>query len=351
MKLKALGAVALLAVGFVVFLLAAPARIDPVEWEPPPVPKAEGPYAPNERLKPAVPLAPELKQPEALAFDPAGNLVAGLADGRVVRMTTDGKNVTELVNTGGRPLGLKYAPDGRLFICDAHKGLLALGADGKLEDVVPAGGEQNVRVADDLAISKAGVVYFSDASARHPLERYVDDVFEHRGSGRVLRWDPATKKVDVLAIALSFANGVALSPNEDYLLVNETGSNRIVRVWLQGPKSGQRETFLDALPGFPDNVTWSPERHVFWVAIFGPRDPLVDGLAGHPTLRRMFSHLPTPPLAHLGYALAVDENGKPVESLQWDSPDAYYPVTSVLERDGWLYLGSIVHAGFAKVKL
>ena len=136
--------------------------------------------------------------------------LSAVADGRVVRMTTDGQNVTELVKTGGRPLGTRYDANGRLLICDADKGLLALGADGKLETLADASGDPKVYVADGLAITKDGVVYFSDASARFPIEKYVDDIFEHRGSGRLLKWDPATKQTTLVASNFTFANGVAL---------------------------------------------------------------------------------------------------------------------------------------------
>ena len=35
---------------------------------------------------------------------------------------------------------------------------------------------------------------------------------------------------------LFFANGVTLGPNEDYVLVNETGMGRVHRLWLKGEK-------------------------------------------------------------------------------------------------------------------
>ncbi|MFT3838737.1 MAG: SMP-30/gluconolactonase/LRE family protein [Myxococcaceae bacterium] len=346
---KVLGGLVLALVVFLIALAVLPARIDPVEWEPSAAPKAEGVLALNDKLKAAVPLAPEVQGAEEISFDTNGNIITGLPDGRVVRMTAEGQNLTELVNTHGRPLGTRYAADGRLLIADAEKGLLALGADGKLEELVPTGKE--IHVVDDLAIAQSGVIYYSDASTRFPFVQYIDDVFEHRGSGRVMRYDPATKENTQLATGLSFANGVALGPNDEYLLVNETGGNRIWRIWLTGAKSGQRDVFLDALPGFPDNLTWSPSRKVFWVALFGPRDPIVDGLAGLPLLRKMFSHLPVPPQARDAHVIAVDESGKIVDSLEWKSADSFSPITSVIERDGWLYLGSLTHAGIAKVKL
>ena len=35
---------------------------------------------------------------------------------------------------------------------------------------------------------------------------------------------------------LFFANGVTLGPNEDYVLVNETGMGRVHRLWIKATK-------------------------------------------------------------------------------------------------------------------
>ena len=41
---------------------------------------------------------------------------------------------------------------------------------------------------------------------------------------------------------LMFANGVALGPGDEYVLVNETLAARITRYWVRGPKAGQSDT-------------------------------------------------------------------------------------------------------------
>ena len=67
---------------------------------------------------------------------------------------------------------------------------------------------------------------------------------------------------------LSFANGIALSKQEDFLLVNEGGACRIWRYWLKGEKRGQKEIFVHT-PGFPDNIKQS-EDGKFLVGITVP---------------------------------------------------------------------------------
>lgn len=55
-------------------------------------------------------------------------------------------------------------------------------------------------------------------------------------TGRLLTYSPQTGKTQVLATDVFYANGVALSQDESYLLLAETGALRILRIWLTGPK-------------------------------------------------------------------------------------------------------------------
>lgn len=55
-------------------------------------------------------------------------------------------------------------------------------------------------------------------------------------TGRLLSYSPQTGETRVLATDVFYANGVALSRDESYLLLAETGALRILRIWLKGPK-------------------------------------------------------------------------------------------------------------------
>ena len=44
---------------------------------------------------------------------------------------------------------------------------------------------------------------------------------------------------------LNFPNGVAVSSDQTCLLVNETGTYRILRYWFAGPKAGMAEPFVE----------------------------------------------------------------------------------------------------------
>ena len=52
----------------------------------------------------------------------------------------------------------------------------------------------------------------------------------------------------------SFANGIEMSPDENYLLYTETGRAKLHKYHLSGPKAGTNEVLVDSLPGLPDNI-------------------------------------------------------------------------------------------------
>ena len=85
-----------------------PPRVDPVAWQPDPNPGLTGPFAPNDRLGDVERLIEGVGVgPEDVACGPDGVRYTGFHDGRIVRFTQDG-SVTELANTGGRPLGMQF---------------------------------------------------------------------------------------------------------------------------------------------------------------------------------------------------------------------------------------------------
>jgi sugar lactone lactonase YvrE len=344
-------------VAILAYLLLAPAGIEPVAWQPGPVPSSErGPYARNEILRAIERIAHDIgKGPEAVAFDAQGRIYTGFEDGRVARFEPDGSGYTLLANTGGRPLGVAVHPDGSVIVCDAQKGLLKIDSKGAVTVLSSAAEGIPFRFPDDLAVTQDGLkVYFTDASSKFGYGHSTEDIIEHAGHGRFLVYDFNTGKTDVLLKGLQFANGVAIGPGEAFVLVNETGNYRITRYWLKGEKARTSDIFTDNLPGFPDNITFNGSGR-FWVAIYAPRTPLADRLAAYPYLRKMVMRalrfLP-PPVKPQSFALAFDPDGKLIANLQYDGKDAYFPVTSVREHpNGFLYFGSLMAEGLGRMKL
>ncbi len=347
---KALAVLALLVVGYLAFW---PAPIDPLAYTPSAKPALEGPLAPNDRLQSAEILAAgQVDGPEDVEVDAEGRIYAGTADGWVVRVERDG-SVMQFAKTGGRPLGMALDAQGNLIVADGIKGLLSIAPDKTVTTLVTNADGVDFGFTDDLDVARDGTVYFSDASSKFGPGQYLHDMLEARPHGRLLRYNPASKSVDVLLDSLYFANGIALSQNEEFVLVNETYRHRVTRYWLTGPKADTSDTFVDNLPGYPDNIS-SNRRGTFWLALFTVRNDTADWLAPRPWVKQALSKLPSflwPKPQPYAFVVQLDETGAIVDSLQDPSGKRLHTVTSAHERDGYLYLGSLHNDRIGKYKL
>jgi len=337
------------------YLFFWPVPIEPVAWQAPPAPALEGPYERNDRLNRFRSLGQNQGSgPEDVAIDDRGRLYVGYEDGRVVRFRPDGSGPELLADTGGRPLGLDLAPDGHLIVADGYRGLLSIDDRGAVTVLSRSAGGVPFGFTDDVDVARDGRIYFSDASSKFgPAMKARDDIMEHGGHGRLLRYDPASGATEILLDGLQFANGVALSRDEDFVLVNETGSYRITRYWLKGDKAGTHDLFLDNLPGLPDGI--SANGHgTFWLALYSPRNALLDAMSDKPLLRKMAFRLPEllqPQPAHHAFVLGLDEDAAVIHNLQGTGTGAFAPITSAEQHGDTLYLGSLTERRFAAYSL
>ena len=317
----------------------APAQA--VAWVAPHNPGLTGVFTPNQSLA-ALSLIPVGAAPEHVACDSNETLFTSLDSGQVVsRRAADG-DWTLLGNTGGRPLGLRSDGNGGLFIADAIKGLLHMGASGQVTTIVDTVDGQALKFVDDLDIDDRGRIYFSDASQRFDYSNVALDFFEGSQTGRLLRFDPATQGIEILIDDLFFANGVTLGPNDDFVLVNETGLGRVHRLWLKGARAGQRDLFIDELPGTPDNIRFDGVE-TFWIAMPSLRGSL-DSIAPWPRLRGLLSFLPIHLLEAAAepasFIIGVNLQGEVTHNLQ-DQGNTFHYITGVTPCGDQLYLGSL----------
>ena len=353
--LLALLIVVVVIVGYFAFW---PVPIEPCAWQAPPDPGYTGKFAANDRLK-----GLELLQiadchgPEAVAIDDQGRIYATSHEGFIVRLQADGSKPERWANTKGRPLGIDFDGKGNLIVADAFRGLLSIAPDGSVTELATVADGIPIRYADDVAVAADGKIYFSDASTKFgakdfggTMEGSLLDIMEHGGHGRLLCYDPATRKTTTLMRGLNFANGVAVSHDQKFVLVNETGSYRVVRYWLAGPKKGNSEPLIEGLPAFPDNITRGLDGR-FWVALISPRNKLVDSLCEKPFLRKVIQRMPQfmrPKAVAYGHIIAIDGNGQVLEDLQ--DPNTTYPQnTSVRETKDFLYIGSLIAPALARL--
>lgn len=281
-----------------------------------------------------------------------GTVYTGTVDGLVYAVAPDGASRV-VGDTGGRPLGLELLPDGRLLVCDAHHGLLALDpADGELETLVDAVEGRPLVFCNNAAVAANGDVWFSDSSTLFGIEEWRKDFARNTRTGRLLV-RRADGTVEVVLDGLAFSNGVALAADESYVAVAETVARTVVRVWLSGPRAGERDLLVSDLPGYPDNISRGSDG-LIWVTLPSPRDPLVERILGLPAgVRKALSNIPSglqPQPKRVVRVMAFDDTGRTVHDLTGDA-EHFHMVTGVREHRGEVWLGSLEEPAVAVISL
>ncbi len=350
---KLLGLLVALIAAAAIYLIVTPSPIDPLAWDAPAIPPMTGVLEPNDTLMKAELVGRgQVHGPEDTAMDAQGQLYSGLHDGKIVRIKVDG-SVETFADTQGRPLGMDFDAQGNLIVADAYKGLLSINAQGRITVLTTEAEGVPFKFTDDLDIARDGTIYFSDASARFEQPDYLLDLLEARPHGRLLSYNPATGQTRVLLKDLYFANGVALSTNEDFVLVNETYRYRITRYWLSGAKAGSHDIFIDNLPGLPDNLQ-GDRNGTFWVALPSPRKADADMLHRSPWAKAQLAKLPRafwPKAVPYGFAIALNEQGEIIRSLHDTSGTHLRMITSVKPVGDYLYFGSLDNDRIGKLKI
>ncbi|KAJ4924567.1 hypothetical protein JOQ06_003522 [Pogonophryne albipinna] len=340
---------ALLSVAVGVYLLPSPIDPKPHVLKGPP-PALEGPLAVNTLLQKGRRLfAGKLHGPESFTADEEGNVFTGTVDGKLWRIAPD-DSLTLLTHMGqdlpecgssmdyepvcGRPHGVRLDRHGQLIVADSY-----LGAAG-----VPFAFLNGLEIS-----SQTGIIYFTDSSSRWGRRHVTLEVIELNSLGRLLSFDPQTGSVTVLLGDLYMPNGIALSPDEHFLLLAETSIGRILRFWLKGPKAGTKEVVMDNMIGYPDNIRRS-DHGTFLVGITTPRfrkitPPFLDMIAPYPAVKRFLAKVI--PLSWYRvllprYALVLElgSDGRLVGSLQDPEARLTWAISDVFQHRGRTYLGS-----------
>lgn len=319
-----------------------PTGFDAQNWTPPNAPDISA-----DRALATTEVLGDVAGPEDIEVTAAA-IYAGLSDGRVIKMVRQAPHtVTTILNTKGRPLGIDFGQDGSLYIADVEKGVLQW-KDDQLTVLVPA--SDTYRFIDDVVIANnTNKLYFSNASERWGLHDADADILEHKATGSIIEYDLNTKTSRTVAKNLGFANGVTLSQDEKVLYFNETAA---YRVWRYEIATDKLSVLAENLPGLPDNISTASDG--LWVALFTPRNDILDSLADKAWLRNAIFRLPKalmPEPAHHALAVKLSFDGTILRTTEDSSLTAYAPITSVIEVENGLYLSSLWAMGVGYVDL
>lgn len=333
---------------------------------PEPRPTDKGPFEVNDRLSKVDVIAlGEVESPEDVILDEDDNLYSGNRHGDIIRyFAPDYKTHEVYAHIGGAPLGMSFDRDGNLLVCVGGMGLYMISkADRSVSKVTDETNrsffsvvdDSRLRLADDLDIAPDGKIYFSEATIRYEMHDWPVDALESRGNGRIICYDPATKKTRTVLKNLIFPNGVCTAHDGKSILFAESWGCRINRYWLEGPKKGKLEILADKLPGYPDNINRASDG-TYWVAIMGMRSPALDLALKMPGFRRRMARRIAAdqwlyPNLNIGCVARFNDKGEFIESM-WDRHAANHPmITSMREHKGWLYLGGITNNRIGRIRL
>ncbi|XP_075902173.1 adipocyte plasma membrane-associated protein isoform X2 [Nelusetta ayraudi] len=332
--LLSLGGFLLLPLLVVVFILESPIKPEAFSLKEPPL--MRGCWEANLKLREAERLfQDQLLGPESLA-NIGDVLYSGTADGKIVKLI--GRRIHTVTRLGRLPCG-----DSKRLV-----------AGGQMV------GGRRLTFINDLTVTQDGKkVYFTDSSSRWQRRDYLQLIMEATADGRVLELDTESREVTVVMENLRFPNGIQLLPHEESVLVAETTMARIRRVHVAGLNKGGMDTFVDNLPGFPDNIRPSSSGG-YWVSMAAvranPGFSMLDFLSQRPWIKKLIFKLFSQDVLLKfipRYSLVAELHDGGVCTRSFHDPGGLVAahISEAHEHDGSLYLGSFRSPYIAKLDL
>src|SRR5207244_350247 len=167
---------------------------------------------------------PQLDHPEGVAVHRDGSVWCGGERGQVFRLDPEASRLDEVASTGGFCLGMAFDRNDDLFVCDLkHAAVFRVETrTGRVERFATGAPDRPLRIPNYPAFDAEGRLYVSDSHA-----------FEEPGPG-VFRFEPDGRGEVWYDRPVTFANGLAISPDGEWLYVVETFAHRVFRVAI-GP--------------------------------------------------------------------------------------------------------------------
>lgn len=147
---------------------------------------------------------------------------------------TEPEGITLLAEDTNEGNGQTLDQQGRLCVCErATQRVVRYAADGASEVVADQWGGERMNAPNDVIVGSDGTVIFTD-----PIS---PDYASKRGYPGVFQVAPAATQPALLTKGLQFPNGLAFSPDESVLYVNDTKRQAIYTV-TAGPGGSDPDT-------------------------------------------------------------------------------------------------------------
>jgi hypothetical protein len=117
-------------------------------------------------------------------------------------------------------------------------------------------------------------------SDRNPALGWKRDLMTKTAAGSIWRIDIGTRTAVSIASGLAFPSGIIVS--KDRLFVSEAWRHRVISMGIDGSR---QQIALGSLPAYPGRIAPASEGG-FWLAMFAPRNPLVEFVLKEDEYRR-----------------------------------------------------------------
>ena len=159
---------------------------------------------------------------EGPAFDREGNLfVTSVSDGRIFKITPEGKISTIFNKKGVLADGIAIHKDGRLFVACISGELMTMDKSGGNVSNVETKYQGKPKSLNDLVFDSKGNLFITDF-----IGTFANPI------GGVYRLSADGKTMQPVIENLTSANGIAFAPDGNVLWVTETGRNALIRLQL-----------------------------------------------------------------------------------------------------------------------
>ncbi|OEJ98915.1 hypothetical protein A8C32_06920 [Flavivirga aquatica] len=350
-------------IGLVTSIIIQSCAIKPLAWLPPIKPELKGVIAENELLNSTEWI--DLNGwygPEDIAVDKQGNLYCGahvskndFTDGRILKINPTGK-VSIFCKTNAWVTGLHFDKNENLIACDQKRGLISV--DKKGEITILASHDKNGNkflIPNDVDIASNGIIYFSNTSSKYSFSRKNARkiLLEVKPDGGLYSYNPETEEVKTVIDSSFFGNGVAVSKNDDFVLMVDLTKYRVVRHWLKGEKKGETDIFIENLPGLPNGISKRDDGS-FWLGFTTRRDDLLDKIQPKVGVKKLISGIPLwlqPKQEPFGMIMHISENGAILKTYYDTTGKFVSEASSIEEYNGYLYLGGDLTDHIGKYKM
>lgn len=201
----------------------------------------------------------QFSYPRAIAAEENGCVFVADKNGRIQRFNADGEfemfwRMPETKK--GKPVGLSFHPDGRLFVADTHYSrVIVFDREGNILDQFgrEGTGDGEFQLPTDIAFDAKGFIYVS----------------EYQGNDRITKWSPDLQFVKALGeqpineIRLARPSSIDID-DEQTLWIADACNHRIIRMTLEGEVLSTFGTF-GSEPGemrYPYDLDITPEGDI-----------------------------------------------------------------------------------------